>query len=45
MITTAAAEKFVGALLVVAISLGYMATDKLIANIFLSKEPATAQEL
>ena len=37
--------KLVGALLVVAMTVGYMATDKLIATRFSSKGPATMQEM
>jgi XapX domain-containing protein len=37
--------KFVGAMLVVAITVGYMATDKLIAAKFSSKGPATTEEM
>jgi XapX domain-containing protein len=37
--------KLVGALLVVAMTVGYMATDKLIASKFTAKGPATTKEL
>jgi XapX domain-containing protein len=37
--------KIVGALLVVSISVGYMATDKLIAARFSTKGPATTQDM
>ncbi len=37
--------KFVGALLVVAVTVGYMATDRLIAAKFSSKGPATTEEM
>lgn len=37
--------KLVGALLVVAITVGYMTADKLIATRFPSKGPATTQEM
>jgi XapX domain-containing protein len=37
--------KLAGALLVVAMTLGYMATDKLMANKFSSKGPATTREM
>jgi XapX domain-containing protein len=37
--------KFVGALLVVSVTLGYMMTDKLIATRFSTKGPASTQEM
>jgi XapX domain-containing protein len=37
--------KLAGALLVVAMTVGYMGTDKLIATRFSSKGPATTQEI
>jgi len=37
--------KLVGALLVVSVTLGYMATDKLISTSFSSKGPATTLEM
>ena len=37
--------KLVGALLVVSITVGYAATDKLIATRFATKGPATTQEM
>jgi XapX domain-containing protein len=37
--------KLVGALLVVAMTVGYVATDKLIASRFSSKGPATTREI
>jgi XapX domain-containing protein len=37
--------KLAGALLIVAITLGYMATDKLVATRFSAKGPATAREM
>jgi XapX domain-containing protein len=37
--------KLTGALLVVAMTVGYMATDKIIATKFSSKEPASTREM
>jgi XapX domain-containing protein len=37
--------KLAGALLVVAMTVGYMATDKLVATRFSSKGPATTQDM
>lgn len=37
--------KFVGALLVVAMTVGYLATDKLITTKFTARGPATTSEL
>jgi XapX domain-containing protein len=37
--------KLVGALLVVAMTLGYLATDKLIATRFIARGPATTKDL
>ena len=37
--------KFVGALLVVSVTLGYMMTDKLITTRFSTKGPASTQEM
>lgn len=37
--------KFVGALLVLSVTLGYMMTDKLIATRFSTKGPASTQEM
>ena len=37
--------KLAGALLIVAMTLGYMATDKLVADKFSSKGPATTKEM